>query len=250
MVLHDVTDGAGLLVEGATLLDPERLGNGDLDARDGIAVPDAFEDRVAEAEDQEVLDCLLAEVVVDAEDPLLGKDGVNRLVERTCGREVMSERLLDDQRGSVGEVGFADAVDQRRERGWGNCQVDEPALPFQRGAQVAQLRPGVQSYESQPLGERVQGPRGRPGTGVAADRLAREFDEPRLVHLDRCGADDVAALGEQPLIGEVEQRGEQLSSAQVTAGPDHDNVLVGGRGQTHREVSVRACCVRSSRPAR
>jgi hypothetical protein len=32
VVLHDVADGAGLLVEGAALLHAKRLGDGDLDA--------------------------------------------------------------------------------------------------------------------------------------------------------------------------------------------------------------------------
>ena len=67
----------GLFVEGASLLDAERLGDSDLHARDGVAVPDALEDGVAETEHQQVLHRLLAEVVVDAEDPLLGKHGVD-----------------------------------------------------------------------------------------------------------------------------------------------------------------------------
>ena len=81
MVLDDVADGAGLLVEGAAVLDPEGLGDRDLDPRDRVAIPDPLEDRVAEAEDQQVLDRLLPQVVVDPVDPLLGEDLVEGGVE-------------------------------------------------------------------------------------------------------------------------------------------------------------------------
>ena len=40
---------------------------------DELAVPDRLEDAVCEAKDSEVLDCFLAEVVVDAEDLALGE---------------------------------------------------------------------------------------------------------------------------------------------------------------------------------
>ena len=49
VVLHDVPDGADLLVQHATTVDPERFCDCDLHACNGIAVPDALRDRVAEA---------------------------------------------------------------------------------------------------------------------------------------------------------------------------------------------------------
>ena len=45
-----------------------RLGHRDLHVVDVAAVPDRLEDPVAEPEDEQVLDGLLAQVVVDAED--------------------------------------------------------------------------------------------------------------------------------------------------------------------------------------
>ena len=74
MVLEDVADGAGLLVERAARLDPDRLGHGDLDMVDVAPVPERLEDAVPEPEDQQVADGLLAEVVVDPVDLRLAED--------------------------------------------------------------------------------------------------------------------------------------------------------------------------------
>ena len=74
VVLHDVAQRAGLVVELAAALDADRLGHRDLHAVDVAAVPDRLEQAVAEAEDGEVLDRLLAEVMVDPIDLVLVED--------------------------------------------------------------------------------------------------------------------------------------------------------------------------------
>ena len=74
VVLEDVAAGAGLLVERAAALDAQVLGHGDLDVVDVAPVPERLEDAVAEAEDQQVADRLLAQVVVDAVDLRLVED--------------------------------------------------------------------------------------------------------------------------------------------------------------------------------
>ena len=102
MVLDHVPDRAGLLVEGAARPHVERLGHRDLDARHVIAIPDRLEERVGEAEVEQVLDRLLAEVVVDAEDRRLGEHLVDRRVQCPRRREVASERLLEDDPRAVG----------------------------------------------------------------------------------------------------------------------------------------------------
>ena len=78
VVLEDVADRAGLLVVAGAALDPHRLGDRDLDVVDELAVPDRLEDAVREAQRQQVLDGLLAEVVVDAEDLVLGEQRLQR----------------------------------------------------------------------------------------------------------------------------------------------------------------------------
>ena len=115
VVLDDVADGADLLVQLAALLDAEGLGDGDLHPCDRVAIPHPLEERVAEPEDEEVLNRLLAHVVVDAEDALLGNDVVERLVERLGRLQVVPERFLDDDRRALGQSRRLDAFDERRE---------------------------------------------------------------------------------------------------------------------------------------
>ena len=96
MVLDDVAQRPGLVVELAPPLEPDRLGDRDLDRVDVAAVPDRLEQPVAEPEDGEVLDGLLAEVVVDPIDLLLGEDLADLSIQRLGRGGVESERLLDD----------------------------------------------------------------------------------------------------------------------------------------------------------
>ena len=95
VVLDDVADDAGLVVELAAALHAEALGHGDLHVLDVVAVPDRLEERVGEAEIQDVLHRLLAEVVIDAEDGRFGKDLVEdavQLLRRRRGRARTASR--------------------------------------------------------------------------------------------------------------------------------------------------------------
>ena len=105
---------AGLLVEAAAALHAEGLGHGDLHALHVVPVPDRLEEGVGEAEDEEVLHRLLAQVVVDAEDGWLGEDGVERRVERLRRGEVAAEGLLDDHPRVPGAARAAQVLDRPR----------------------------------------------------------------------------------------------------------------------------------------
>jgi hypothetical protein len=118
-----------------------------------VGVPDRLEQRVGEAQRQQVLDRLLAQVVVDAEDVVGGEHGVDELVELLRARQVVPERLLDDDAAPapglavVGHAGAAHLLEHRRERRRRDRQVE-------RG--VA-LRPGVALGLAQHLGQLVEG---------------------------------------------------------------------------------------------
>ena len=98
VVLDDVPQRPGLLVELAAALDAEALGDHHLDVVDVAPVPDRLEDRVGEPQRQDVLHRLLAHVVVDAEDLGLVEVGVDVGGEPTRAVEVGAEGLLDDER--------------------------------------------------------------------------------------------------------------------------------------------------------
>ncbi len=138
VVLEDVPARPGLLVERAAALDPERLGHGDLDMVDVAPVPERLEDPVAEPEDEEVADGLLAQVVVDPVDLLLAEDLEDLAVEPDGRVEVPPERLLDDDPPPAPAVGLVvepdppelgDDLGEGRRLGG---QVVEPVAPRAR----------------------------------------------------------------------------------------------------------------------
>ena len=126
MVLQHVADGAGLLVVRSPALHAERLGDRDLQVVDGVAVPHTLEERVGEAENQDVLDRFLAQEVVDPEDLGLvehaAKDGVE---------------LFDFGRCTEG------SGTHRFKQQWGGR--DEPLWWYQSGARVGGGTPSPDS---------------------------------------------------------------------------------------------------------
>ena len=60
------------------------------------AVPDRLKDAVAEPQCQDVLDGLLAEIMVDAVDLALVKNGRHFPIQGTGAFEITAKRLLDD----------------------------------------------------------------------------------------------------------------------------------------------------------
>ena len=85
-----------MVVEGAPICHIERLGHRQLRRRDVLAVPNGLEEAVRESEILQVLDRFLAQIVVDAEDRILGEDRVERRVESCRVSQVLPERLLHD----------------------------------------------------------------------------------------------------------------------------------------------------------
>src|SRR2546428_826522 len=95
VVLHHVAQRPRLLVVRAAGLDADGLGDGQLDLGHVVAVPQRLEDAVGEPEHEDVLDGLLAEVVVDPVDLLLAEGGREPAAERLRARVVAPKRLLD-----------------------------------------------------------------------------------------------------------------------------------------------------------
>ena len=87
----------GGIVVGATAADAVVLGDGHLHVIDVAPVPDRLEDAVGEAQRQDVLHRLLAQVMVDAIDLRFAESDHQVVVQRPCALDVVAERLLDDQ---------------------------------------------------------------------------------------------------------------------------------------------------------
>ena len=130
-----------LVITGASA-DAEGFRAGDLDEVDVVAMPDGLEQGVGEAEDQNILHGLLAEVMVDPEHLLLVERTEHRLVERARRGEIASKGLFhDDARPAfvpVGEAAVAEVIDDIRHgrRGHGKIKKDVGLVPI--GAQLVE----------------------------------------------------------------------------------------------------------------
>src|SRR6202030_3260426 len=96
MVLDDVADRAGFIIEGAPALDPEVFSHGDLNALDVVAIPERLQQRVRKAKEDHVMHRPLSKIMVDAEDGFLLKACEQDPIEFLRRRQVMSEGLFDD----------------------------------------------------------------------------------------------------------------------------------------------------------
>ena len=97
MVRHHVAQRAGGVVETAAMADAEPFIDGDLDMIDVIAIPDRLEHAVGEAQHQDVLHRLLAEIMIDPVDLVLVDQFQQFAVQRLGRGEVGAERLFDHQ---------------------------------------------------------------------------------------------------------------------------------------------------------
>ena len=124
MILNHVANRAGGVVIGAAAAGhADLLGHRDLHRVDMPAVPERLEDAVAEPQGQDVLDCFLAEIVIDAVDLALVEDGRDFPVQGTGARKIAAERLFDDHPAPgrlllrrVDQPRLAQAVDDRSEK--------------------------------------------------------------------------------------------------------------------------------------
>ena len=85
VVLDHVAGGADAVVVAGPAADADVLGHRDLHVVDVVGVPDRLEHGVREPHRQDVLDRLLAEVVVDPEDRARREDAVQDAVQRAGG---------------------------------------------------------------------------------------------------------------------------------------------------------------------
>jgi len=91
VVLKHVSQDTGFFVVLAATLDAYRFRGGNLHVRDVMAIPQRLENGVAEAEHQNVLDALFAEVVIDAVDLVLSELIEHEPVQRHRGLEAVAE---------------------------------------------------------------------------------------------------------------------------------------------------------------
>ena len=133
---------AGFLVELAATLDAEALGHRDLHVLDVVPVPDRLEERVRKPEVEDVLNRFLPEIVIDAEDRLLGKCSCRTAVELLCRCEVAAERLLDDDPARWWRIRRSELADNEREHArWDGEIMRRPAAALELRFAVSRTCP-------------------------------------------------------------------------------------------------------------
>ena len=125
MVLDDIANHADFFIKASAAGDVEILGHRHLHTLDVMAVPDRLQKRIGEAEVHDVLHCLFAEVVIDAEDRLFGKDLPQHVVERARGIEIAPERFFDHHARALRAAGSREVFDHRRKRAGRDRQVKQ-----------------------------------------------------------------------------------------------------------------------------
>ena len=143
MVLHDVAHRPDRVVEVPAVGDVEVLSHRDLHGGDEVPVPDRLEDRVREAEVEDVLDGHLPEEVVDAVELGLVDVRVQLGVQRARRREVVAERLLDDDARVGRHACFGQAADDSPEERGRDLEVEDRELRITDRLRDLGVRVGV-----------------------------------------------------------------------------------------------------------
>ncbi len=100
MALDHVAQGAGLVVELTTTFNAQLLGHGDLHVPYASTSPKWLKQGISETQRDQVLDRLLAQVVVDAIDLVLAEDRSNTAVDGIRGPAVLAQRLFQHYAGT------------------------------------------------------------------------------------------------------------------------------------------------------
>ena len=233
MVLHHVAQHARAVVVAAAALDVHRLGDVELDVVDEVLVPERLEHAVAEAERYEILDRLLAQVVIDPVDLVLVPVGEDVRVELQRRGQVGPEGLLHDDplpAGAVLESGLVQLLAQQAEEAGRGGEVEEDVaadvvLAVQRGHLGLELleragvvaRPRVVEAADQLVPHRlVEGLAGVEALDVLAHPLAERLRRQRV----HGGAQQREVVGQQAVAGEVVERRHQQPLGEVAGGAE------------------------------
>src|SRR5712692_11344994 len=81
-----------------------------------VAIPERFQERIGEAEEEQVVHRPLSQVMVDAEDRLLVEGAEQSVVELLRREEIVTERFFDDDASAVRASSFGQLFHDRPEQ--------------------------------------------------------------------------------------------------------------------------------------
>jgi hypothetical protein len=229
---------------------------------DVLAVPQRLEQPVGEAQHEQVLDHLLPQVVVHAEDARLVEVAMQPRVQCPGAGEICAEGLLDDDahpasRPGTGQARGAQVVHHSPEEGRSHGEIEEAVAPgaslaIQLAQALSQARvvllPGeIHGHVVEPLSEDL------PCHGIQLlhgllEALSHAGAEGLAVHPRERGSHQGEALGQQAPLEEPEQGRQQLAPGKIARGAkENEDAGLGdglGRGSDRSPfVPSRGCCL-------
>ncbi len=228
VALHHVAQRAGAGVVGVAAIHAFALGHQDVHRFDVVAVPHRFQQRVAEAQRDQVLHCRLAQVVVEAEHTILVDPLADGADDFLGAFAVAADRLLQHQACRCGEgatlgQAFAGGDVQARRNG----QVADALAVHQVGdrggnrVDVAQVHRTIVDAAQQGADVVLRGHR----HGLLQAR-PQDVMEGFGVMPGQGQRTDAEVLRQQAVAKQAKQRREQVALGQITCGTEQEEGVV------------------------
>ena len=244
MVLSHIAQRPGVVVVAGARTDAFRFGDRNLHVIHMLLVEQRLEDAVGEPQHEDVLDGLLAQVVIDSKDLRLVEQCCDFVVNSAGARQIVADRLLDDEARERRRLMRRDEprprelLHGRSEHLRRNCEVID-AIAGQSALVLDDIQPRAERCESLRVVERGAHEEQRLGEGVPrglVERAARELHDSVLGevtilvvgHGPAADADRGKSRGQQPVEEQVVERRQQLAMSEVTAAAEnHEGQRVG-----------------------
>ncbi len=237
MVLDDVAGRADAVVVAGPAAHPDVLGHGDLHVIHVVGVPDRLIHLVGEAQRQDVLHRLLAQVVVDPEHAVRREHRLHDRVELARCRQVAAEGFLDHHAPPLavdvsGETRVPQLLGHLGERLRRNRQVERvvahrPARPIQLRQRLLQhfecpVVVELALDEADALGQLVPDGLVEGRARVFRDGVVNHLREVLVLPVAAGESDQAEPRRQQPAVGQVVDGGHELLAGQVARHPEDD----------------------------
>ncbi len=228
VALDHVAQRAGAGVVRIAAVHALALGNQDVHRFDVVAVPDRLEQRIAEAQRDQILHRGLAQVVVQAEhavfvDPLAdGGDDLLGAGTVAADRLFQHQAVRCGQRAALGQPFAGGDVQARRDRQVAHTlAVDQVMDRLGHGLGIAQIHRAVVDALQQRVDVVLAGHR----HGLLQARAQDLAEGLGIVRRQRQRT-DLEVFWEQTVAQQSQQRGEQIALGQVTCGTKQEKGVV------------------------
>ena len=147
MVLNHILERAYPVIIGNAAFESDGFGNGDLDMVDRLSVPQRLEQHVGKAQREQVLDGLLAQIVVDADHMLFGEGVADLGIDLARRGKVVADRLFHrDAAFCAGDSGRLQPLRDRTEHRRRGRKIDADRTPHpfaEQGREIVITRAGA-----------------------------------------------------------------------------------------------------------